>query len=120
MKKKGNTRKERDGEERRAARTHFLHAKSVEEKESLDDDDDDDDDQCESCQYYYSIHVQESRRSCPARARDERTRAVNDRPSRWKRKVQLQRRDGTVIGGSRKVIDQFRVVEEGDEFERER
>ena len=28
------------------------------------------------------------------------------------RKVQLQRRDGTVIGGSRKVVDQFRVVEE--------
>ena len=41
--KKGNTtplllERERDGEERRAARTHFLHAKSV-EKESLDDDD---------------------------------------------------------------------------------
>ena len=52
-----------------------------------------------------------------ARVRDFRARFAHDGVSPGKRKVQLQRRDGTVTRGRVEVIDKFCFVEKGDAFD---
>ena len=71
---------------------------------------------CCSCSSKFHFY-QKFHRVRFARVRDFRARFAHDGVSPGKRKVQLQRRDGTVTRGRVEVIDKFCFVEKGDAFD---